>query len=107
MAQEIRDAYVPKYYKYLTATVKPEERFYYVGGEVRMPNRQPYTGSMTVTRAIDTAGGFSDYAAKSKIILTRASGQKFRIDYNKALKDPAFDPPVFPNDQVKVERSVW
>jgi polysaccharide export outer membrane protein len=108
LAQDIREAYVPKYYKYLTATVKPDERFYYVGGEVRMPNRQPYTGAMTVTRAIDTAGGFTDYAKKSQIILTRANGQKFQIDYNKAIQDRAYDPPVFPNDQIKVERRiVW
>ena len=107
VAQEIRDAYVPKYYKYLTATVKPDERFYYVGGEVRMPNRQPYTGAMTVTRAIDTAGGFTDYAKKSQIILTRANGQKFKIDYNKAIEDRAYDPPVYPNDQIKVERRLW
>lgn len=107
VAQEIRDAYVPKYYKYLTATVKPDERFYYVGGEVRMSGSRPYAGTMTVTRAIDTAGGFTDYAKKSAIILTRANGLKFKINYKKAIKDPAYDPPVYPNDRVEVGRRVW
>ena len=55
VAQEIRDAYVPKYYKYLTATLKPEERFYYVGGEVRMPSSRPYTGDGDWCR--DNRGG--------------------------------------------------
>lgn len=107
VAQAIREAYVPKYYQYLTPTVKPDERFYYVGGEVRQPGRQPYTGPMTVIRAIDTGGGFTDYAKKSEIILTRGNGQKFRVNYKKAIKDPAYDPPVYPNDQVKVERRLW
>lgn len=107
VAQEIREAYVPKYYKYLTATVKPDERFYYVGGEVRMSGSRPYAGTMTVTRAIDTAGGFTDYAKKSAIILTRANGLKFKINYKKAIKDPAYDPPVYPNDRVEVGRRVW
>jgi polysaccharide export outer membrane protein len=107
VSQEIRDAYVPKYYKYLTVTVKPEERFYYVGGEVRMAGSRPYSGAMTVTRAIDTAGGLTDYAKKSEIILTRAGGQKFKINYKKAIEDPAHDPTVYPNDRVEVGRRLW
>jgi polysaccharide export outer membrane protein len=102
LAQDIRSEYVPKYYKYLTVTVKTEERYYYVGGEVRISDRKPYTGAMTVTRAIDTAGGFTDFADKGDIVLTRANGEKFRINYKKAIKDPRYDPPVFPNDQIIV-----
>jgi polysaccharide biosynthesis/export protein VpsN len=107
VSQEIREAYVPKYYKYLTATVKTEERFYYVGGEVRAPGSRPYTGTMTVTRAIDTAGGFTDYAKRSELILTRADGVKFKVDYKKAIKDPVHDPVVYPNDRVEVGRRFW
>jgi polysaccharide export outer membrane protein len=107
VSQEIRDAYVPKYYKYLTATVQPEERFYFVGGEVRAPGSRPYSGTMTVTRAIDTAGGFTDYAKRTEIILTRANGNKFKINYKKAIKDPAHDPVVYPNDRVEVGRRLW
>ena len=107
LAQEIREAYVPKYYKYLTATVKAEERFYYVGVEVLAPGSRPYPGAMTVTRAIDTVGGFTDYAKRTEIILTRADGDKFKVNYNKAIEDPTYDPPVFPNDRVEVGRRLW
>jgi polysaccharide export outer membrane protein len=76
LEQEIRSEYVPRLFNYLTVTVKSEDRWYYVGGEVRNPNRQFYNGTMTVLRAIDTAGGFTDFANKKKIELRRSNGQK-------------------------------
>lgn len=105
LEQEIRNQYVPRYYKNLTVTVKTEDRFYFVGGEVKMPNRQEYRGRVTVLRAIDTAGGFTDFANRSKIELTRQNGQKIKINYKKAVKDPKLDPEVFPNDQIIVPKS--
>jgi len=105
LEQEIRTNYVPRYYKNLTVTVKTEERFYFVGGEVKMPARQPYFGRITVLRAIDTAGGFTDFANRSKIELTRHNGQKIKINWKKAIKDPKLDPEVFPNDQINVPKS--
>ena len=81
LEQEIRSEYVPKYFNYMTVTVKTEERFYFVGGEVKVSNRQLYFGEMTVLRAIDTAGGFTDFANRKKIELRRANGQKFTINW--------------------------
>jgi polysaccharide export outer membrane protein len=105
LQDEIRKEYVPRIFVNLTATVRTEERFYYVGGEVRVPARQPYFGDMTVLRAIDTAGGFTDFADRDKIELRRSGGQKFTIKWKKALQDPkTYDLPVFPNDQVTVHK---
>lgn len=104
LAQDIRNEYVPRLYRQLTATVKTEERFYYVGGEVKIPARQPYLGQMTVLRAIDTAGGFTDFAARNRIELRRQNGQTQMIDWKKAIKDPRLDPPVFPSDQITVHK---
>ena len=102
----IHDAYVPKYYKSLTVSVKSEERFYYVGGEVRSPNRFPYTGEITVLRAIDSAGGFTDFANRKAIELRRSNGEFRTIDYNKAKKNPSLDLKVYPNDQIIVRQRV-
>ena len=104
LEQEIRSAYVPRYYNYLTVTVKAEERFYYVGGEVKIPNRIVYAGEITVLRAIDSAGGFTDFAQRKKIELRRANGEKHMIDWSKAIKDPKLDLPVYPNDQITVHK---
>jgi protein involved in polysaccharide export with SLBB domain len=108
LQNEICTNYVPKYYVRLTVTVKSGDRVYYVGGEVKGGGRQLYVGDTTVTKAIQSAGGLSDYANHSKVWLTRASnGQRIRVDYDDALKNPAKDPPVYPDDQVYVDKRLW
>jgi protein involved in polysaccharide export with SLBB domain len=104
LQEEIRNAYVPTLFVRLTVNIKTEERFYFVGGEVRVPNRQPYMGEMTVLRAIDTAGGFTDFASRKKIELRRANGEIHNINWDKARKNPKLDLIVYPNDQITVGR---
>jgi len=104
LQDDIRKEYVPRIFVNLTSTVKTEERVYFVGGEVRVPARQPYIADMTVLRAIDTAGGFTDFANRDKIELRRANGKSYNVNWKKALKDPKQDLPVYPNDQVTVHK---
>jgi protein involved in polysaccharide export with SLBB domain len=104
LQNEIRDRYVPKYYVRLTVTVKSQDRVYYVGGEVKQPGRQLYVGQTTVTRAIQSAGDFTDFANRSKVWLVRANGKHIRVNCNKALEDPSLDLPVYPGDQIQVPR---
>jgi polysaccharide export outer membrane protein len=107
LERDIRNAYVPALYVQCTASVKAEDRYFFVGGEVKISNRQIYTSqSMTVLRAITTAGGFTDFAKKTKIEVRRANGKTEYVNYYKALKDPKLDLPVFPNDQVIVPRGI-
>ncbi len=106
---EIRERYVPDYYKLLTVKVthSGQSRFYYVGGEVRAPARQVYIGPITVTKAIQTAGDFTDFAKKSKVRLTRANGHVQIVDCKKALVNPALDLEVYPGDKITVPRRFW
>lgn len=104
LQEEIRNAYVPKYFVRMTVTIKADERFYFVGGEVRAPARQPYGGDLTVLRAIDSVGGFTDFAQRKKIELRRANGQTHTINWYKAIKNPKLDLPVYPNDQITVHK---
>src|SRR5207248_1327837 len=97
--------YVPKYYVRLTVTVKSGDRVYYVGGEVRAPGRQLYVGDTTVTKAIQSAGGLNDFANHTKVWVVRSSdGKRIRVNYDRALQNPSKDPPVYPEDQITVER---
>src|SRR5437899_1000683 len=73
---EIQTNYVPKYYTRLTVTVKSGDRVYYVSGEVRSTGRQLYVGDTTVSKAIQSAGGLSEYANHKKVWLIRASDGK-------------------------------
>jgi protein involved in polysaccharide export with SLBB domain len=104
LQEEIRKKYVPDLYRRLSVQVKPEERYYYVGGEVRYGNKIPYTGQVTVLRAIEAAQGFGEFANRTKIQLRRANGQSFIINWKKARYNPKLDLEVFPYDHVIVPR---
>jgi polysaccharide export outer membrane protein len=107
LQNEIYNLYVPKYYRHLTVTVNTGDRVYYVKGEVKLPGRQLYAGQMTVTKAITTAGDFTDFANHRNVRLIRANGQTIKVNCNKALQDPSQDPLVYPNDQIQVQRRFW
>ncbi|MCX6896809.1 MAG: polysaccharide biosynthesis/export family protein [Verrucomicrobia bacterium] len=105
--REVRARYVPAYFVNLTVTVKPQERYFYVNGEVKTPSRQPHPGELTVLKAIASAQGFTDFANKKKVRLTRADGHTVIVNCEKALKDAQLDLPVYPGDKVDVPRSIW
>ncbi len=107
LQNEIYNLYVPKLYRHLTVTVNTGDRVYYVTGEVKGPGRQLYAGQMTVTKAITTAGDFTDFAHHKKVWLIRANGQRIKVNCDKALQDASQDPPVYPNDQIQVPRRFW
>lgn len=107
LQDEIRDKYVPNYFQALTVTISPADRFFYVGGEVKTPNRYPYGNKMTVTSAIATAGDFTDFARKSKVQLIRATGEREVVNGKKALENPKYDPEVLPGDRIYVPRRLF
>lgn len=107
LQQEIHDRYVPRYFKYLTVSIEPQERFYYVGGEVKNPSRQIYSGRIFVLGAIDSVGGFTDFASKKNVKVIRANGESFTVNCVKALKDPDLNKEVFPGDKIEVKKRLF
>lgn len=107
LQQMIEAAYVPRYFKRLTVSIKNEERFYFVGGEVRQPNRQVYASGITVLQAIDSAGGFTEFANKRTVILRRVNGKQYVVNCLKALEDHKLDLPVYPGDSINVRKRIW
>jgi polysaccharide biosynthesis/export protein VpsN len=111
LEKTIYSQYVPKYYKAdsgFTITVLAENRAFMIDGEVKAPSRQVYTTEMTVVKAIAAAGGFTPFAKRSKIQLSRTgpTGQRFTINYDKALRKPQLDLPVYPGDHIYVPRRI-
>jgi len=102
----IHDQYVPKFYTHLSVTVKTtsNNQVYFVRGEVKNPGREVYVGPTTVTKAITSAGDFTDFANRSKVILIRTNGDHFKLDCEKILNGEQPDPPVYPGDQITVKR---
>lgn len=107
LQNDIHDLYVPKYYVRLTITVSSPQRVFYVGGEVKQPGRQLYIGETTVTKAIQAAGDFTDFANHNKVWLTRSNGERIKVNCSKAMKNPSLDPPVYPGDQIQVPRRLF
>ncbi len=100
----IHDQYVPRFYQRLTVTVRTENRVFFVDGEVKSPGQILYSGEMTVLGAIASAGGFTDFAAKGRVELIRATGEKLEINASRAAQNPAANVPVLPGDYIYVPR---
>jgi protein involved in polysaccharide export with SLBB domain len=102
LQREITDRYVPDYYRRLTVTVSSDQRVYFVSGQVRQPGRQVYIGATTVLKAVTSSGGFTDFADRRRVVLTRADGRRQEVDCIRAARDAALDPAVFPGDRIDV-----
>ena len=100
---------MPNFYKYMTVSVKQLEstRWYYIDGEVKGPNRQIYNSRITVLKALASAGGFTDFANKKKVKLTRVDGRTQIVNCVKALDNPNLDPEIYPGDKIQVPRRLW
>lgn len=107
LQKEIQGLYVPKYYRNLTITVKGEVSFYYIDGEVQARGKKEYPpGQMTIVKAIADAGGFTDFANRTHVRLTRGNHTQI-INVEKAIQDPRYDVPVFPGDKIYVKRKIF
>jgi len=106
--KEIARIYVEdkKLYRKITANIERMASFISVGGEVRNPSSVMFRGDMTVTAAIASAGGFSEYANRSGVIVTRAANKKqIKVNVRKAVNNPELDLILYPGDQIHVPRS--
>jgi polysaccharide export outer membrane protein len=107
LQNDIYTNYVPRLYLHLTVTVSTGDRVYYVRGQVNKPDRLIYVGETTVTKAITSAGDFTDFANRRNVLLIRANGQQIKVNCNKVLAGEAPDPPVYPGDQIVVKKSIF
>jgi polysaccharide export outer membrane protein len=108
LQKEVRQLYVPRFYKSnLNVTVTGEQRYFYVQGRVRAPNRYAYGGDLTVTKAVASAGDFDDFADRREVTLFRSDGTKYTVNCNKVLTDPRLDRKVYPGDTVFVPQRWW
>jgi protein involved in polysaccharide export with SLBB domain len=106
LKKEIQDLYVPKYYNGLNVTVYGAEKYFYVDGEVRASGKYEYPGEMTAVKAISVAGGFTDFARKTKVQVTH-NGHKQTLNVSTAIDNPSLEIPVYPGDTIHVPRRIF
>jgi len=107
LEKEIRERYVPSKFRNLTPTVRVLDRYFFVDGQVRLPNRYEHRGDLTVLGAIAAAGGFTEFAKRTKVQITRADKQTLIMDCKKATTHPELDLPIYPDDKVFVPKRLW
>ncbi|MDD3179169.1 MAG: polysaccharide export protein [Opitutaceae bacterium] len=105
LSQGIRQTYLAKkFYTTMDVSVVVTERYVYVGGEVQRPGRITWSPDLTLTKAIQAAGGFTLYAKETKVTLTR-DRKAYDFDSRLAQRRPEEDPLLFPGDSLQVPRS--
>jgi protein involved in polysaccharide export with SLBB domain len=108
LEREIQRHYIDKkFYNRVVVNIEVLARPVTVGGEVRIPGVLQYHSQMTVTKAIDGAGGFTEFANRRKVRVTRLSGKQETVNCVAAIRNPNADLWVYPGDKITVERSIW
>jgi protein involved in polysaccharide export with SLBB domain len=78
------------------------ERVIVVQGEVQRPGRFSWTEGVTLTNAVELAGGFTPFANTERVIIRRGNGSKERHSYARIIQGRAKNPMLKPNDSVEV-----
>jgi polysaccharide export outer membrane protein len=106
-SRRIRETYIARdFYRTIDVSVTVTERYIYVGGEVQRPGRVVWTPDLTLTKAIQSAGGFTLYARETSVSVVRDQNA-FQLDARLAQRQPAEDPRLMPGDSVQVARSAF
>ncbi|WP_221030302.1 polysaccharide biosynthesis/export family protein [Actomonas aquatica] len=107
LSVRIRADYINRdFYRAIDVSVTVTERFVYVGGEVQRPGRIVWTPDLTMTKAIQAAGGFTLYAKETAVNVVRDQSS-YSLDARLARRSPAEDPRLFPGDSIQVDRSAF
>jgi len=80
----------------------------YIGGEVKTPSEIPVRGRLSVMQAIFKAGGLTDQAKPSDVLILRYEDAKltvFKIDVDEILEKGGSDPLLKPYDIVYVPKT--
>jgi len=105
--ESLEDTYVAgRYYKTISitmVTLSASAQFdqIYVGGEVIKPGPYPLTPNLTLTKAIISAGGMTDYALARKVQITRNGRQKY-YHVGKINSGRRADPALLADDKILV-----
>lgn len=109
--REIAAIYVEqrRFYQKLTIQIEKQSNSYIsVEGEVRIPSSIVHRNDLTVLSAVAAAGGFTEFANRTKVVITRgATQQQITVNAKKAIDNPKLDTRLFPGDRVYVRRSIW
>lgn len=107
LSGRIRQTYIErKIYHQVEINVTATERFVFVGGEVNRPGRVLWTPDLTVTKAIQAAGGYTVYASENRLTVIR-DRVAHPFDAQAAQRHPEEDAKLAPGDSIQVPKSAF
>jgi polysaccharide export outer membrane protein len=107
LERKIQDIYMSGgIYRNVTVNVQTTAKSYFVEGEVRNPQEYALSRRITLLQAIAAASGYTEYANKKNITITRG-GQVFKVNAKDLEEHPEWDIPIEAGDRIKVHRSIF
>jgi polysaccharide export outer membrane protein len=107
LEREIRKIYIDgQIYRNITVNVLTSAKTYYMEGEIRNPGGYVLGSRITLLQAIAAASGYTEYADKTDIIITR-NGQIIKANAKYLEKHPGKDIPIEAGDRIKIDRSMF
>jgi polysaccharide export outer membrane protein len=102
LEQKIEKLYVDNgIYKNVSINVTMTAMVFYVQGEVNQPGQFPLTTGTTLLQAIAGARGYTAFAWKTKLTISR-HGKIYRFNMKELEKDPSKDVKIEAGDVIKV-----
>ena len=81
----------------------PAQPYIFISREVKRPGLYQWSSGITLTDAITSAGGFTEFAGRSKIeVVHKDHSVAGRYDYDRILKHKSADPVLEPGDIIHV-----
>lgn len=93
-------------YRNITINILTSAKSYYMDGEVARPQEYPLVRRITLLQAIAAASGYTDFANKKNVTITR-NGQVITVNARDLEKHPERDIPIEAGDRIKVHRSLF
>lgn len=93
-------------YRDITVNVLTSAKSYYMEGEVVRPQAYPLDKRITLLQAIAAASGYTDYANKKNVTITR-NGKVTKVNARDIEKHPDWDIPIEAGDRINVHRSMF
>jgi len=93
-------------YRNITVNVLTSAKSYYMEGEVTNPQEYPLNRRITLLQAIAAASGYTDYANKKNVTITR-NGKIIKVNAKDVEKHPDWDIPIEAGDRINVHRSMF
>ena len=107
LEREIQRIYVDGgIYRTVTVNIQTSAKSYFMEGEVGNPREYSLSRRITLLQAIAAAGGYTDYADKKDVTITR-DGENIRVNARDIEKHPELDIPIEAGDRIKVDRTFY